>query len=460
MPSYTNRWGLSILGSGDSLADDGYKFTDADRRLIDRLLAYASEQHRHTGDSGIDRTPVAALSLMLEPTLGSMPSGTRFYYRYTVTDDDGNESGPSPVATIDTPSSVATPQAPALSYLTGSGSLLPGRYSYVVSAFKGASSLETKAINSAIIAIDGVAVTNSVSMILPDLPLGATGLNIYRRTPSGMHYLFIDSVTAPTSGQVWIDDGATDGDCDRGLPAVNRTSNSSAVDVGFPGATPTVPDGWSWTIYRTDNPSDWGRSFLTEMVPQGATPYTPTAFLDVGGATQVGGPPTQAQVIQAPSKINLTDAAEIAGTLPPGLAVIPHVVTFTQAGPVTSMLGSFTWVCEFDQADIVMCRAYLGVDSVPAADDVIVDVNAYRPSVSPAWESVYLDGPTRPRVSVGENVGEPAVPEVRHLVAGDLLSVDVDQSGGGATPTDDNLTVNVLLYVQHGSETTSHSWAV
>ena len=38
MPRYTDRWGLSILGSGDSLQSDGFKFTDADRELIDRLL--------------------------------------------------------------------------------------------------------------------------------------------------------------------------------------------------------------------------------------------------------------------------------------------------------------------------------------------------------------------------------------------------------------------------------------
>lgn len=460
MARYTDRWGLSILGSGDSLQDEGFKYTDADIRLIDRVLAYAAETHRHTGDLGVNRTPDAGLNIMLLTSGGAMASGGRFYYRYTVVDVEGNESAGSPIQSVDMPLATSSPQAPSPTAVTGTGDLLPGTYSYVFSAYKDAESLETKAVNSAAIRIPGSDPNNSVSMVLPDLPLGASGLNAYRKSPSGMHYLYITSVAAPDSGDVWVDDGSIEGDCDRSLPPLNRTSNSNAVSIVYPGATPSVPDGWSWNIYRSENPSDWGRSFLTSVSPEGATPSTPVSFVDVGGGTQMGGPPNQAQLITAPPKINLTDAAEVQGTLPPGLVTVPLMITFSAAGPVTETEGSFTWVCDFEQVDIISCRAYLGVDSVPAAQDVIIDVNAYRFSqATPTWMSIFEDGPDRPKVLIGENVGVASVPTIQHLELGDALCVDVDQAGGGATPTDANLTVNVLMYTKTGSETESYQWA-
>lgn len=458
MPRYTDRWGLSILGSGESLQSDGFKFTDADRRLIDRLLTYATEQHHHTGTTGEDHTPDAGLNLTLYTTGGNIPSGARYYYRHTIIDDLGNESLPSPPQYIDTPPTVANPGAPALNYVAGSGSLQPGGYSYVLSAYKGASTQETKAINSAFITVPGGNVANEVSLTLPARPLGADGYNVYRKSPSGMHYLWITDIAAPTPLQVWVDDGSITGDCDRSLPPINRTGGTNAIVVSYPGATPYIPDGWSWRVYRSADPTNWGRSHLKDLTPIGATPTTPVQFIDAGLAPTVGGPPAKAQVINAPPKIDLTDAAEVQGSLPPGLLVAPQMITFTRTGPVELVEGTFTWVCDYDQADIIYCRAYLGAGYTPANDAVIVDVNALRPSQgSTTWESIYT-GPTRPRIAVGENLGDPATPAIRHLELGDALSVDVDQTGGGATPTDFNLTVNVLLYVKAGSETTSYPW--
>lgn len=459
MARSTDRWGLSILGPGDSLSAQGYKAVDADRRLIDRLLAYATERHQHTGATGEDRTPLAGPTLSLETTGGGMPSSARYFYAYTVIDESGNESAASPSIPIDTPAAVGSPTAPALAYLTGTGSLQPGTYSYAVSAYKATNSLETKAANASAVTIPGTNPSNSISVALPDLPIGATGLNIYRKTPTGLHYLYLHSVVAPTHGATWVDDGTVAGDCDRSLPSLNRTSNTNAVRVTYPGATPYIPDGWSWRIYRTQNPSNWTRSYLTDVVPIGTTPYTPVEYVDVGGGTRVGAPPTVAQVINEPPKIRLQDAAEVTGSLPPGRLTTPTLVTFHQPGPVVLAQGTFTWVCEFDEADIVTCRAYLGSDSQPTSTAVVVDVNASRPGQSlPLWTSIYGDGPNRPTVPVGQSVGESTVPDIRHLVQGDLLSVDVDQTGGGATPTDTDITVNILMYTKYGPEDASYNW--
>ena len=460
MPSYSDRWGLSILGPGDSLQDDGYKFTDSDRRLIDRLLQVATETHRHTGGTSADNTPGAGPNLAVDPSGGSIAASLRLYYQYTIVDPDGNESAASPIATIDTPTAVREPQAPTSTTITGSGNLEPGTYSYVCSAYVSATTLETKAQNSVPAVVYGTNPSNSVQLTLPDLPLGASGLNIYRRAPSGLHYLWLASVAAPSSGDQYLDDGTVTPDYDRTLPPSNRTSGSNAIQISLPGATPTIADGWSWRIYRTTTPLDWSRAYLDQVNPEGATPSTPVAYVDIGAGTLPGSPPTAAQVIQSPPKIDLTDAAEITGSPPPGLLVTPQTISFNWAGPVAATGGEFTWVCPYEQADIIHCRAYLGVDSTPASVDVITDVNVLRPSAgSSSWESAYSDGPNRPRVLVGDTIGAATVPDLVHLEAGDAISVDVDQAGGGATPTDTDLTVTVLLMAATGSTTTSHVWA-
>jgi hypothetical protein len=457
MPRYTDRWGLSILSSGDSLQSDGFKFTDADRRLIDRLLRYAAEEHRHTGATGEDLTPDASLNLTLSTTGGTIASGARYYYRYTVIDEMGSESAPSPLSYMDTPSTVATPTAPALSYIGGTGALQPGGYSYVLSAYKGASTQETKATNSAFVTIPGAVQSNSVSLILPVLPAGANGFNVYRKSPSGMHYLYITSVAAPSPLQVWVDDGSIEGDCDRSLPSVNRTGGTNAIGVSFPGATPFLNERWSWRVYRSTDPNRWGRSLLKTLNPIDDPPYTPLSFYDTGLATSVGGPPAKAQVINAPPKINLTNAAEVQGSLPPGLLVAPQMLTFSAPGLVAARDGTFIWACDFDMADVIGVRLYLGPDSTPATQPMIADIVALRPSKSSSdWESLF---DTPPSIPVGQNETNLVAPSRQHLTRGDALSANVLQSGGGATPTDYDLTINVLLYVKDGSETTSYAWA-
>lgn len=455
MPSYTDRWGLSILGPGDTLQSDGFKFTDADRRLIDRLLTYAAEQHRHTGLTADDLTPSLGLALTLDTT-GTLPAGTRYYYRYTVLDEYGNQSAPSPVAHIDTPPTIPDPGAPTLIVMAGSGDLEPGGYSYVVSAWKGSSTEETRATASAFVKIPGGTASNSIGLILPSLPLGADGLNVYRKPPSGLNYLHL----LTTTDVEIVDDGTVAPDANRTLPSSNRTGAVNSIVVSLPGDPPALANGVSWRVYRTTDPANWNRSELLDIGPIGEPPVLPTEFTDTGLAVQIGGPPATPQTINAPSKIVLTDGEEVEGSLPPGLLVAPNVLTFVAApGPVYPAAGTYTWICDYDLIVIVHCRAYLGVGSVPAAQDVIVDVNAYRPSIDQDyWESIY-DGPSRPTVPVGESVGEPSEPpDLTILQQGDALQIDIDQAGGGATPTDLDLSLNVLMYVKDGSETESYPW--
>jgi hypothetical protein len=183
------------------------------------------------------------------------------------------------------------------------------------------------------------------------------------------------------------------------------------------------------------------------------------SFDDIGLASQVGGPPTTAQLIDAPAKIAMTNGAEVDGALPPGLIVVPQMLTFVAPGVVQAQPGTFTWICDYDMADVVSLRVYLGIGSVPAQQDLIIDLLALRPSAgSSSWESLFTPDTSPPTLPVGQNMANLVVPVRKHLERGDALSVDVLQAGGGPTPTDKDLSVNLLLKVKDGSETESYVW--
>lgn len=455
MPGRTNRWGLSTLGPGDQLASEDFKFTDEDRQLIDRLLAYAVEQHHHTGAPAVDNSPVVAPTLQLSTSGGAIASGARFYYRYTFVSPDGFETAPSPLSFVDTPRAIDSPVAPTPSYVSGSGSLQPGTYGYVLSAYTGASTLESKAVNSAMVTIPGRSASNEVSLVLPALPPGADGYNLYRKAPSGMYYLFLATIPSPAPLEVWVDDGSTTPDYDRTLPATNKTSNTNLITISLPGATPAVPAEYSWRLYRSADPNNWARSYLTELRWAGATPTMEYSFDDVGGSTFTGAPPPRAQVFHAPPKVDL--ATETSGVLPPSRVTTATQVALHVPGTVTVGDAQVTWLCDFDAARLVAVRAHLGPGSAPADQDVIIDVRVEDTGTG-TFASVF--DATFPTVPVGEEVGNPVTPAVTTLPVGGRVLIDVTQAGGGATPTDAELGVNLLLYVSQGAEYDDLPWTL
>lgn len=455
MTDRTSRFGLSTLGPGDQAQADGFKYTDADRRTIDRVLEFAAELHRHTGASAGADDPEVEPTLTLYTTGGWLPAGVRVFYRYTLVDEYGFETAASPIAYIDTPNPVSDPAAPALTYADAGGVLEPGQYAYMLSAWKGASTIETKAVRSALLTVNEVTASNVIELEMPDLPAGADGFNIYRKGPGSTGYFFLASTADPT----YTDDGAVDPDATRSPAKQNSTNAQNAIDVGVPGATPVVPDGYTWRIYRTFYAANWDNSYLVDITADDATPSIATSYEDVGLSTSVGSPPTSSQLVGSPPQVSLTDAAEVDGYLPPGRNLVPYVVTLVVPGAVEVGEGTIVWTCEFEQADIIHCRAYLGVDSTPNATDVIVDVNKYCiEDATPSWSTIFTTQDNRPRVLVGEQLGDEAIPDLVHLERGCMLAIDVDQDGGGATPTDSDLSVNILLLVQAGSTSTSHTW--
>lgn len=453
----TAHYGLSKYGRNSSISDDDYKFGVGDRDKLDMLL-WLLANHVHDGSSASATDPTDVLTLELDQSAGVLPAGTPVYYVYTLVNEFGAESLPSPEATIVIPPAVSSPSAVTFAIASG-GSLLPGSYAYAISAYKDANTLETLApnvTNVQLLAGD----TWQVTLTLPALPSGADGFNIYRRGPGQAQYHYLESIdmTVATPPDEYVDDGTVTEASDRGLPARNTTNAQNSVLASFPGATPVVPEGYTWKLYRTLLTGSYPPASLVHWVveetSEGSGVIT-TEYLDLGYATTQGQPPSSSFAFTEPTPVDLTDAAHVQGILPPANIVFRHTEEWAYDGTVTAVAGEFAWLCPFEEAYIIGVILNLGRGFSPATQSLIVDVNKYDSSLAtPTWGTIFTTQATRPRILVGESAGALAVPQVRTLVEGDMLTVDVDQAGGGATPTDENLLVQVLMYYKDSTLTT------
>lgn len=458
MAGKTANFDLQKLEAGDALSTNSYQFTNEDRDVIDRLLKLGAETHRHTGASSTIADPDTAPTLTLDTTSGNIPAGTTVRYKFAWVDANGAETAASPEATVSTPAAVSSPAGPTLTSATSGGSLLAGNYYYLLTCYTDVNTSETRAGTAVFITLPvSGGSTQVVTLTLPTLPSGADGFNVYRRGPGEATYSYLDSIdmTVATPPTEYDDDGSAVENCNRQPPNTNRTNSTNYVTVDLPGATPSVPSGYTWKIYRTYTAGDYSNSLLTHVVEEtseGSGVITPT-YDDTGISTSAGQPRTSSGVTDSPSKIDLGDAAEVQGYLPVARNVVPFQIQFGKAGVLSTETGTFTWVCEFDYAEIQSCRAMLGRGSSAASSDVIIDVNRYdSQAATPAWATIYTTQGNRPKVEVGEWYGSATVPDVTSLVKGDLLTVDIDQVGGGATPTDEDLTVTIFMLVRHAED--------
>lgn len=444
--SFTDHYGLQRL-TDDDISENSFKFSDADRVAIDRLLYLGAEGHRHTGGAASSDAPTLGPTVQLVTSSGSIPSSRRVYYKYTYVDGDGLETTESPEVHVDTPAAISSPAAPTLATTTTTGTLNPGSYYYALSAYQSFDDLETVVGTAAYIAVPYTTATNKNTLTLPTLPSGATGFNVYRKGPANVGYRYLASTTSSS----FVDNGSYTEDPDRPVPSTNSTTSTNSVVLTLPGATPALPViGWSWRIYRTYVTGDYTNSLLTTT--------TSVTYTDTGAATAVGEPPPVGSAAGSPSKILLTDAAEVQGLLPVAniadfdLEVLdavdgfPHVVKFEQSGgpPLVVSTGSFVWVAP-RAGRVVSVRPSVGRGAAPASTRIFVDINKGTNTATPTYTTIYTTQANRPYVAVGQQVGVATVPAVTTFVAGETYSMDVDQVGGGATPTDKDLVV--LMYV-------------
>lgn len=459
MASKTTNYGFTKLAPGDDLSANGYAFIDSDRDRMDGLLSLGRE-HNHTGAAASLTDPDTAPTLVLNTASGNLTAGQTYRYRFTYVDQFGSETAASPEATVTTADPVVQPDAVSITSVTTGGALSGGLYYYALTAYVDTSTKETRRGSVASHSIAYSTTTNDVTLSLPSLPSGATGFNVYRRAPGESNYNFLESIdmSSATPPTEYNDDGSVNPNCDRNPPISNSTNSQNNVTITLPGATPAVPSGATWKIYRSKTAGVWEASDLiqvTETVSD-SDPTIVTSYQDVGIPTGFQTAPETSQVVGMPDKITHTDASEVDGYLPPGLNVIPHEITWQQKGVTVVDTFLDMWKCPFDNAEIQEVFLTYSPDNTPG-DETIADVNYYSTNqATPGWETVFTTQSNRPEVAVGQWEGAAAVPDVVALTKGDLLTWDVDQTGGGATPTDFDLTMTILLHVKQGSETVTN----
>lgn len=132
MSGKTARYKLEKLFIGDDFFADGGQFSGTDRDLIDNLLYMGAQGHHHNGQAADVSDPSTG------PTLsavggGTLPGGTRYFYKYTYVDANGFESAGSPEVSIQTPAPLDPPAAPTVTTAATGGTLEPGAYYYELS---------------------------------------------------------------------------------------------------------------------------------------------------------------------------------------------------------------------------------------------------------------------------------------------------------------------------------------
>jgi hypothetical protein len=422
---HTRYFGWNKLVRNASVSEDNYKILGADRDSMD-LLMHVLFNHTHAGGTAASATaPSTAPELLLDHDFGSLPANTRIYYCYTLVDAEGFESPPSPVASTDTPAALGAPNAPVLTPSNTGGTLLPGQYLYVLSAWKDANTFETMAPNQNAITIPAGSVTNKITLTLPTLPSGAEGFNVYRRKQSASDWEWLAEIdmTVATPPAVFVDDGSWAEDCNRSLPRRNTSNAQNEVTVSLPGATPVVPLGHTWKLYRSYINGDFSTSlvhWIVEETSEGSGVITPS-YVDTGIAASDGSPPSSALDVQLPPPLS------------PAALAYYEAITWDIPGVQSTFVGKAPWLCTYDAFVITEVLLILNFGSTPASTDLIYDVDKYDTHLAtPASVTIFTTQAHRPRVVVGNRESSSVVPDVTVLLRGDQLTVDCDQAGGGA----------------------------
>lgn len=315
----TNNFGLSTVGSGESIADDGHKYSLRDRQTIDALL-WTLFNHDHSSEtetapfSGPTQRPV----LTLASTGGELGAGQNLAYKISYRDAYGNETEASLEAQVSTPLAIASPPSFELAVATTGGSLAPGIYRYAV-AYIQAGGFTTKAPNISSIIVPTGTITNEITMTLDTLPATATGWDIYRRDPATDEFYFLDTVGFGNTE--YVDDGSSTLDCTRKRPAFNTTNSTNMVTVEIdPNDLPLNPRITAWRLFRASQSGPFGENSLlvevTETTTEGGADLV-TEYEDDGTGTGPGQPLEQSAVPPAPLRLDASVVfSETSGRLP------------------------------------------------------------------------------------------------------------------------------------------------
>jgi hypothetical protein len=377
MSSTTGFFGLQKLGPNDPTSTNDYAFTNKNIDTIDRLLG-KFDSILSSGSSPID-DPTEPLSLTVSTTGGIIPAGRTVRYKFAWVDSYGNETAASPEATVTTNSPISRPAQAGLVYSSSGGTLLGGNYFYILSAYVGINTAETNGGTAGSITIRG-GTTNSVTLTLPSLPAGADGFNVFRRGPGEAQFFYLDSIdmNVATPPSTYVDDNSVVVNNSRTPLASNLTYSTNSVAVTLPGATPSVPVGYTWKVYRTFTAGNYDSSLLEWVVSEtyNGSGIINSETYDYGLSTSIG----------SPSAIStITSSTDAITDLQSSVSAIENELGTTPQGAYSTVANRFDGI-EVQLGDVITWGQ--------AVDDVVYDYPFMSPLPGVRWEGANMATPT------------------------------------------------------------------
>lgn len=455
MSGRTPRFSFTTLDEDREKFDfDTYRFGLYNRQAMDRLLAYAAEQHVHSGEPIDHELPSAPSVEVREPGTGLIGPGDQAYYRYARVEVNGLEGPASAVAVARTPNQIPAPAQPSASPVTG---VLPaGVYSYAITWWTGVDRCETPA-SEIVTLTSGTAPWQAGNLIsIPRVHPSATGWSIYRKGPMDSEWSRIAQlddrhfVGIPTE---FVDDGNPDANgyllspsIQMPLPTTNATFDRCSVDINISEYEDEDPLP-QIKIYRTFDPLNWQDSLIAWS--------TSALFNDTGVPGTKGVPQDSSEALSGVDQIELA-SVETEGVLPSGLVTAPFQISLVAEGYVDVGYSRFMWISEFERAAIRSIRARVMSGPVEV-QDIIVSLE--RRSEFGVWAEMEQ---CRTFIPIGETVGAVTVPEIfdptnEELREGDAVRLLVIQAGAGPSL---NLVVSVGMFVRYGSIDETYVWSV
>jgi len=320
----TQHLGLNKFGAEGRLSDEGYKFSNRDRELMDSILFTLGEHAHEQPDVSIFDGPTTGTAPLLSTadTGGTLFAGRDYYYKVSYVDVNGNETASSAAGVVNTPDPIVAPEAGVLTTATTGGTLLAGTYKYTLAFFQDSGGVTTAPSRSTILIPTGTS-TNTVTVPLPTLPDGADGWKIYRKSPGDIEYWLLATIASGPS--TYLDDGSDDPDCTQKTPPANTTNSTNTVTITLtPSWLPLDSRVVGWRIYRTSQAGSYvANSLVTtvvETLTEGGADLVIT-FTDIGDPMVQGIPLTQTAVPAPPPQLDASKIFDaLSGVLPSSLA--------------------------------------------------------------------------------------------------------------------------------------------
>lgn len=335
----TQHLGFNKFGAEGRISDEGYKFSNRDRDLMDTLFQ-SLLLHNHNpdivGTSLVGPPPGTAPTLTVSTSGGVLLAGRDYYYKIAYLDVLGNETEAGAAGLVSTPDPLVPPEPQVLTTADTGGTLVPGTYKYALAFYQDAGGVTT-APNTDVIVIPTGTNTNTVTIPLPTLTDEADGWRVYRKAPGELEYWFLVQVASGVTE--YVDDGSINPDCTSRRSVANTTNSTNKVTIDLPaGYLPLDLRITGWRIYRASAAGSYPANSLVATVVETTTEGGAdlvTTFDDIGEALAQGIPLIQTAV---PSPVAQLDAAlafaAASGRLPADLAS-PGVRAFNLLLPAT-----------------------------------------------------------------------------------------------------------------------------